>query len=278
MRAEYAEQYRRLWEEHWWWRSRERFLIDAIERLCLPSNARILDVGCGDGLFFPSLERFGTIEGLEADGSLLKRSINRSRIKVGRLDRTFQPGPVYDLVVLLDVLEHIENDVEALESAYRSLKPGGRLLLTVPALHWLWSHHDELNQHFRRYDRISLKASMVAAGFEVETLRFFFGWTVAPLILRKWLKPAGSTSLLETHDDAVTIPPAIINRALTLISQVDHWIGSRVRWPLGSSLIAVGSLSPARRISKPFAMGQARRVSSIQGSLARPHVRIGGGE
>ena len=271
MRADYAEQYRKLWEEHWWWRSRERFLIDVIGRLGLPAGSRILDVGCGDGLFFPSLRRFGTVEGLEPDASLLKSSPDAARIKVGPLDRTFNPGPIYDLVVMLDVLEHIENDVEALDSASRALKPGGKLLITVPALSWLWSRHDELNHHFRRYDRRSLEAVMAAAGFSVETSRYFFCWTVAPLIARKWLKPAGS---MEQQDDTVAIPPALLNRTLILISRADHWLGSRIRWPLGSSLIAVGAASETRLVPKPFVM---RGVADDSGLLVRPRA-VNGGE
>ena len=241
MRADYAEHYRTLWEEHWWWRSRERFIIDVLSRLTLPKAARILDVGCGDGLFFPSLERFGTVDGLEADPSLLNESTYRPRIQVGRLDRSFQPGPNYDLLVILDVLEHIDDDLEALRAAHQALKPGGRILITVPALDWLWSRHDQVNQHFRRYDRAQLQARLRASGFHVESVRYFFGWTVLPLLLRRWLSPPVNDPDSETADYSVRIPPSIINRALTLLSKVDHWVGSRFPWPLGSSLIAVGS-------------------------------------
>jgi hypothetical protein len=114
----------------------------------------------------------------------------------------------------------------------------------VPALSWLWSRHDEANLHYRRYDRRGLTAVLGAAGFEIETLRYFFFWTVAPLVARRWLAPAGAGG--GVADYAVPIPPEPINRALGWLSRADHALGRWVSWPLGSSLVAV-----ARRPSEP---------------------------
>ena len=272
MRADYAEQYRRLWEEHWWWRSRERFVLRVLERLKLPREAQILDVGCGDGLFFPSLERLGTVDGLEADRSLLRDTGISTRIKVGRLDRSFNPGPIYDLVVMLDVLEHIEDDLESMESALDALKPDGKIVLTVPALEVLWSEHDVVNQHYRRYDKTRLKAVMAAAGFEVESVNFFFGWTVAPLLVRRLIHPAVKNFDAETSTDLVTIPPPLVNRAMQRLSEFDHWLGERVRWPIGSSLIAIGTRPGSAITSERSSTRRSLRSSIDQETRQRQHV------
>lgn len=257
VQADYARCYRTLWERHWWWRSREAYLLGWIERLHRSSpRERILDVGCGDGLFFERLARFGKVDGLEPDASLVNNPRWQSQIRVGSLDRRFQGSSDYDLLLMLDVLEHIDEDCEALHAAHSALRPGGHLLLTVPALSWLWSQHDVANEHYRRYHPAGLRAVLAAAGFEVEVVRYFFCWTVAPLLVRRWLTPAGSVSGQGTADYAVPIPPGPINRALTLLSMGEHALGRVVRWPLGTSLLAI-----ARRPIRSIEPNQDRRGS-----------------
>lgn len=245
MQAYYARSYRALWEGHWWWRSREAFLLGWLDRLHKESGGspwRSLDVGCGDGLFFEGLSRYGDVEGLEADPTLVRDPRWRDRITVGTLGPGYDPGPVFDVATMLDVLEHIPDDLAALRSVRAALRPGGRLLLTVPALGWLWSRHDEVNEHQRRYHRPGLAGALRASGFEVQAVRYFFAWTVGPLLLRRWLSPAGGRKT--GVDYAVEVPPAPLNRALMLVSRAEHAAGRLVRWPLGSSLLAVARKAP----------------------------------
>lgn len=247
MQAEYAQRYRTLWNEHWWWRSRESLLVGWIERLHRRTPLRrILDVGCGDGLFFNRLERFGDVEGLESDATLLRDPRWTEAIRVGSLGAGFRADKQFDLLLLLDVLEHIENDADALLSAYSALRPGGHLLATVPALTLLWSRHDEVNAHYRRYKPGGLRSVVEAAGFEVETIRFFFFWAVVPMLFRRWLAPGGGG----TADYEVTIPPTPINRALMLVSRCDHVLGRFLRWPWGSSLLVIAR-RPLHRNGEP---------------------------
>ncbi|WP_435009976.1 class I SAM-dependent methyltransferase [Tundrisphaera lichenicola] len=243
MQADYAQRYRTLWDRHWWWRSREKLLVGEIERIHRRSPLkRILDVGCGDGLFFDQLSRFGRVEGLEPDPSLLSDPRWRSSIRTDRLDHTFQAEAPYDLLLMLDVLEHIEDDREALRSSIAALRPGGTLLITVPALPRLWSRHDEANQHYRRYLPRTLKSVLLDAGFAIDTLRYAFAWTVGPLLARRWLAPSGSASGVADYE--VTIPSGPINRALNALSRCDHAIGRLVPWPIGSSLLAIAHRPP----------------------------------
>lgn len=236
MQPDYARQYRTLWERHWWWRSREAFLLDQVGRLHRTSPCRrILDVGCGDGLFFEALGRFGHVEGLEPDASLVDDPRWRSQIRVGTLGSGLEGERDYDLLLLLDVLEHIEDDASALHAARSALRDGGTLLMTVPALPGLWSRHDEANQHYRRYRREGLRDLLESVGFEVESVRYFFFWAVLPLVLRRWLSPAGPGA----SDYDVQVPCRAINGLLDRLSRLDHAIGRRIPWPLGSSLVAV---------------------------------------
>jgi SAM-dependent methyltransferase len=253
--AEYSQRYRTLWERHWWWRSREAYLLDRISRLRREAAGplRILDVGCGDGLFFPALESFGHVEGIEPDRSLVSDPRWRRRIHGGRLEDRTGRCEAYDLLLLLDVLEHMSDDCGALRQGRGLLKPGGRVLITVPALRWLWSRHDEVNEHRRRYHPGTLRELLVAADFEVESIRFFFFWTVAPLLVRRWLHPAGGDGMMSRRvaaDYAVSVPPAPINRALTWLSRGEQALGRFVRWPIGGSLLAIARAGRAEAETK----------------------------
>ena len=231
MDAEYARHYRDLYQRHWWWRSREAFLLGWIRRLNRrDALGRILDVGCGDGLFFDRLAEFGEVEGIEPDASLLSAgSPHRGRITVAPFDERFRPGHRYTLVLMLDVLEHLPDPVGALSHARSLLEPDGRLVVTVPAFQWLWTHHDELNRHYLRYTESTLREVAARAGLRMEESRYFFHWTVpGKLAVRakeRVLGPGGPER----------VPAAPVNRALYLLSRAEQ----ALRLPFGSSLLAV---------------------------------------
>ena len=149
-------------QTHWWFVARRRILARVIARRIKPSkDARILEIGCGTGHNFPMLGAFGTVDALEVDDDA--RSIAEARlgqaVSAARLPALegIEDG-AYDLIALLDVLEHIEGDEAALRSIRTKLKPGGRILITVPANPWMWSAHDKVHHHFRRYTPARLRA------------------------------------------------------------------------------------------------------------------------
>ena len=242
MREAYGAVYSRLYAEHWWWRSREALVLHELERIVKPpaaagsSRTALLDVGCGDGLLLEHLGRFGDVEGVEVDERLVSETTReRWPIHLGPL-ADYRPDHRFDVITALDVVEHIEDDGAAFRQLAELLRPGGRILLTVPALQSLWTHHDEWNLHFRRYSKSQLKSRVEAASLHVEHARYCFGWMVVPKCLvrlrEKVLGPSG---------DVPQVPPALINRTLELVSRFDHHIARRGWWPLGSSLLLVAT-------------------------------------
>jgi SAM-dependent methyltransferase len=189
MDEEYGRSYERLYREHWWWRARERLIVRELRR-CIGgrSHARILDVGCGSGLLFPRLVDLGSVEGLEAEPALAIADARwRDAITVGGLDETYGRSSSFDLVLMADVLEHIEDDQSALRNAHRVLTAGGFLVVTVPAFSWLWTRHDVLNRHFRRYTMPELAAKVEVAGFNLVSQRYVFqSLVIAKLAVRTW--------------------------------------------------------------------------------------------
>ena len=164
-------------QTHWWYVARRRILADLIAReIKPPSRARILEIGCGTGHNFPVLDKFGSVEALEVDAPARAIASARLGYPVGDAPLPGLPGvpdASYDLIALLDVLEHIEGDLAALSSIKAKLKPGGRILITVPANAWMWSAHDTVHHHFRRYNPASLRKVAGEAGLKVDLLTHF---------------------------------------------------------------------------------------------------------
>ena len=166
MDPKYGERYRDLFERHWWWRARSRLILDVLRRLQPAQGWKtILDIGCGDGLFFPELSRFGEVEGVEPFAELVSPSNPyRDRISICPFDENYRPGKRYSLILMLDVLEHIEDAAGALRHAIELLEPDSRLVATVPAFMALWTNHDVMNQHFVRYTKATFRQVAQRAG------------------------------------------------------------------------------------------------------------------
>jgi SAM-dependent methyltransferase len=237
MDPEYAARYAELHARHWWWRSREAFVLEALERRRSAAGARgrILDVGCGDGLLFGALSRLDEVEGVEPDASVVTPNGPwSSRIAVQPFDETFRPGHRYAQVLLLDVLEHADDPVSMLRRALELLEPGGFVLVTVPALPALWTSHDELNRHHARYTRASLRALARRAGARTETPRYFFHWLV-PVKLAVRLRE----TVVPAEPRTPSIPPRAANVVLERLSRFEQRTLSRLPVPFGASLLAV---------------------------------------
>lgn len=230
----YAAVYRDLYKRHWWWRAREKFLLAKLDEEASPgSRLEILDVGCGDGLFFGELSRYGSVRGIEPDAQLISDGPWRSRIHVGYLDESFEPGTDFDWILALDVLEHIPNALAFLRTARSLLSERGKLYLTVPAHRCLWTHHDVINHHVKRYTRTTLKTILAESGLASIEMRYFFHWLV-PLKLGVRLKEA----VWNRPSGIEAIPAEPINRLAYQVSLLEQRLTTRLNIPFGTSLYA----------------------------------------
>lgn len=225
---------------HWWYRARREILARVIERHAQPpAGARILEIGCGTGHNLDMLGRFGTVDGVEMDDAA--RAVASERL--GRPARMATLPALegvergaYDLVALLDVLEHVEEDRASLVSIAERLKPGGRILLTVPAHPWMWSAHDVVNHHKRRYTKRGFREVIEAAGLRVELLSYFNS-LLFPLAAAARL--AGRVTGKEDSDDK--LPPAPLNKTFEFLFGLERYAVGRLPLPPGVSLVAVAS-------------------------------------
>ena len=244
MDPDYAAAYRDLYERHWWWRARERFLLRRLESDAEASSVsagerRILDIGCGDALFFDQLTRFGTVRGVEPDTALLSDGPWRTAIHAGTLESyTTEAG--HDWLLMLDVLEHVSEPVTTLREARGVATPSATLYLTVPAFEALWTRHDDLNHHHVRYDRESLRSVLHQGGWRPTEMTYFFHW-LAPLKLLVRLKER----VLATRPRVETVPVPPFNALAYQVSVLEQKLLAPLHLPFGTSLYARCDLAQA---------------------------------
>lgn len=240
MDEQYELQTHDVEDVHWWYRGRRRVLTETLRSMALPPNSRILDAGCGSGRNMVELAHFGTVTGLELAPASIEAARARGVGDVvgGSLDAMPFEDSSFDLAGCFDVLEHLEDDRASLQELRRVIRPGGRLLLTVPAYPWLWSHHDVVNHHFRRYTRRSLLAVTSQAGWFPERMTSFNSLLLPAAVAHRLLERVRHLSGGPSGDLEST-PPALnklLQRPLHLEAQL---IRRGRRIPVGLSLLAV---------------------------------------
>ena len=162
-------------EHHWWYRGRRRVVHAALGKLPLPEGARVLDAGCGTGRTMDELLSYGDVQGFDLNPLGVEHAKGRGHadVRLARVEETPYEDDSFDLVTCLDVIEHTPDDVVSLRELLRVTRPGGWLVVTVPAYQLLWSSHDVANQHYRRYRRSQLAAAGEAAGWEPAAWTYF---------------------------------------------------------------------------------------------------------
>ena len=227
-------------QRHWWYLGRRQVLAALIDRLARPSpGGRILEVGCGTGHNLAMLKQFGEVDAVELDESV--RAIAESRL--GRevmSDRLPElrgvPDRAYDLIGAFDVIEHINDDRAALAAIARKLRPRGKLVVTVPAHPWMWSAHDVINHHKRRYSKRSLMRLIDQSPLSLDSVGYLNS-LLFPLAAAERM----ASKLTRKQDARLGIPPDPVNRLLTSIFAAERHLVGRLPLPPGLSLYAVAS-------------------------------------
>jgi SAM-dependent methyltransferase len=227
-------------DRHWWYRARRRIIADLIQREArLPKDARILELGCGTGHNLAMLSVFGHVEGLELDDearALSEKRLGRKVMSSPLPELAEVPDRHYDLIGAFDVIEHIDDDQAALASVATKLKTGGKFVMTVPAHQWMWSAHDVVNHHRRRYSKRALKDLLESSPLKLEKIGYFNS-LLFPLAVAE-----RAASRLRGKENAnVKLPLAPLNIALEKTFAAERYLVGRLPLPPGLSLFAVAS-------------------------------------
>jgi len=245
-------------EESYWWHRVRELIVHQLLRRYAPPNPRILDIGCGTGATTASLRCFGPVVAMDIASQALARARTR-RLPVIRSSAQHlpvRPG-CFDLVVALDVFEHLDDDLAAAREVRAALAPGGVLVATVPAYAFLWSSHDVSLGHRRRYRRGQLIDLLSRADLEVERCTYVMSSIVPVAIavrLAERLLPQGRRPARSGY-----VPtPDLLNRLLVRLVGIDRYL---LRWldlPFGLSVAAVARRPLSDSASGSDTAGPAR--------------------
>lgn len=234
MRADEIDKMHQLEENHWWFQGKKLLVFNALESSTIPEG-QYLDIGCGTGMFMREMgkERFAcgldiSLQALsycQKDG--VRNLVNASCDSLPFSDNAFA------LISLLDIVEHAPDDRAVLKEVYRICRPGGVVLVTVPAFMLLWSSHDVANHHKRRYTRKELASLCHTSGFTLERITYTNFFIFLPVLLRRTI----FKKLRSRGDSDLKAVPQILNRLLKWFYKVEAAYVRRASLPWGVSLL-----------------------------------------
>jgi SAM-dependent methyltransferase len=239
-------------DRHFWYRGRHRFLVKALDRFARKTSGRhsAIDLGGGVGGWVRDLSNTrphlfdrlaladSSVLALEQAKAVLPNTVERYHIDLMDL----QMSKDWDIAFLLDVIEHLPHDIQAVVQAKESLKPGGLLFITTPALAQFWSYNDEVAQHLRRYNRSDFADLARKAGLDLVDCRYFM-FFLSPLYLLSRLRP-GIKTLSDEHKQNLfrqqhAVPSEPLNAALSLVFNLETPLGHWIHFPWGTSILGV---------------------------------------
>jgi SAM-dependent methyltransferase len=252
LKREYYREYRQVEDVHWWFVGRRRILLQVLNRYIGKNHAdqrRILDVGCGTGTMLTYLAAFGKAQGVDVDEEAVGYCHERGLldVRLGAAETLPFDDSSFDLVTALDVLEHLDDDAAALREIGRVLRPGGQLLITVPAHRYMWGDQDEVNMHKRRYVAAEVRDRLTATGFQVLRLSYINAFLFPPIAAIRLLRRLEHRLRPRTtqRSDFRFPAPRPLNFLLALIFGAEAPIVRRVNMPIGVSILALARRSTA---------------------------------
>jgi SAM-dependent methyltransferase len=236
-------------DKHWWFAGRTWSLLNMLDRIIAPDDhKRVLDVGCGAGNMIHHLTRYGQVIGVDNNPKPLAIAQQRGYdVRQGGAEALPVDGDAFDLVALLDTLEHCQDDMAVLRECRRACAPGGYLVVTTPAFMALWSHNDELNRHYRRYTASELRQKLTDAGFQVARLThnnfLLFPPAAALMVLRRVMgrQPRLGSPHFDDESYQVEMEPAplLLNAPLSAVTWTEAQVLRWINLPVGTSLICI---------------------------------------
>jgi SAM-dependent methyltransferase len=253
MEVRYYETYYQQETRHWWFRWRFKLIQDVIDTLSgMPDRPTMLDAGCGTGQMLKMLQQRGNAVGLDLsqDAIMFASSRDARNLVLGSVTNPPFANGTFDIAFALDVIEHVDDDRSILEGLRELVRPGGALVITVPAFQSLWSDHDKINHHRRRYRRRQMRRILQASGFEVERITYC-NTVLFPIVygirrmqaLARRFRPKDEA---EVSSDLHAYP-RVINSLLYRLMLIEAWVVKRIDLPIGVSILAIARkpLEPA---------------------------------
>lgn len=235
-------------ESHWWFQARNQIVASILNKhlAALPHDSRnnsgvqrcLIDVGCGTGAMLPMLARFGRVYGIDSEPEAIALCRQRGCADVFLSDETQWQDKQFDVLTFFDVIEHVDDDSGILSHYLRWLKPGGLVMITVPAFMFLWSEHDEINHHRRRYTKKQLARLVAANGLQLDQISYYNSLLFPPIALVRVLKKLAPKKARPPRSDFELSSP-LANAVLKGVFASERFWLRRFSFPAGLSLLCV---------------------------------------
>lgn len=246
MKPEFAEKYYRIESAHPWSVGRRDIVLRLLKRLAVPTHSSILEVGTGGGALIADMvnQGFTSVVGIDMSELAVAAAQHRglSQVRQGDATALEYGDDSFDVVIASDVLEHLVDERKALAEWNRVLKPGGHLIIFVPAFAFLWSQHDVENQHYRRYSRSMLESVLKQSDFAINRIGYWNAWLFAPLtgirMIQRVMGPKDQAP--DTPKDQFLEVSGIAAAAFTTMFRLENaFLGAGGQFPLGVSVFAI---------------------------------------
>jgi SAM-dependent methyltransferase len=244
MEKAYYTEYYRLEREHWWFRARNEMIINHLRQI-MPQNRslKILNIGAATGRSSEMLSALGQVESLEYDAdccAFARRELKMQVVQGSILELPYQ-NEMFDIVCAFDVIEHVADDKTSVAEMRRVCKTGGILCVTVPAFMFLWSEHDVVNHHFRRYTSTQIIDLFENTNQKIYHTYFNTGlfFPIAGFRLLSRLLPKRKTVGEETTSDFGVLKNGFINKLLYHVFKSENYFLQK-QWslPVGVSILS----------------------------------------
>ena len=246
MDQKFYQEYYKLEREGWWFKARLSILENYCQAIITKPDIKILNVGAATGATSEMLSKYGKVTSLEYDKFCCKFLKEKTGIEAINASLTELPleNNSYDMICAFDVIEHIEDDNKAVEEIYRVLKPKGKYFITVPAFQSLWSNHDLVNHHFRRYKKKLLNKLIENTNLKINHSTYFNFWLFIPIYITRFIlnnTPIKKDSNSSGSDNEIMQSSNIINEILYRIFHSEKFLlRLNIKFPFGVSILTIG--------------------------------------
>jgi len=233
-------------DESYWWFVGRRAIVDFVLRRFAGRSRVAVDAGCGSGRNMQLLAHYShSVIGFDRSPVALELAASHG-LPIACADAEAIPlaDSSVDLISALDVLEHIDDDMHALNEFHRVLQPEGFLLVTVPAYRFLWSEHDEALMHRRRYVASELHVKLTCSGFRVLKRSYAVFFAFFPIVLYRLFRGLFPKDPLAPRASYVMLP-AFLNNLLIVFLRIEAWMMGAVNLPWGTSIVVLAQKIPA---------------------------------
>jgi SAM-dependent methyltransferase len=240
MKEDFEKKYHDVETAHWWFKSRRKYLLDLLKDA--PKSSKILDIGCSSGIFLKDLEALGfTVENLFgidiSDKAITNCKANGIENAFVMDAQNITLNEKFDIIIASDCLEHLEDDVKALKNWNDLLKIGGKMYVFVPAFQSLWSYHDEINMHYRRYRKAELQSKLMDENLEIIKSSYWNFFLFLPVYLFRTI--TSSFQKNKTGEGDITIGNNLVNKALLNLIIFENKLLKIINFPFGVSAFCI---------------------------------------